>query len=172
VIQGSPPNPYSSVRWIWMNGRLVEFEKATVHVLTHALHYGSGLFEGIRCYDTASGSAVLRLPEHLRRLENSCKVYRMEIPYGRDQLTQAVFDTILANEFEAGYNRPIIFRGFGSPGINPLPLPVEVVVYDADHAFFNNTRPEVYDSDSAADAWKRVLDLFKKHLTLAVPTGA
>jgi len=128
VIQGSPPNPYSSVRWIWMNGGLVEFEKATVHVLTHALHYGSGLFEGIRCYDTASGSAVLRLPEHLRRLENSCKVYRMEIPYGRDQLTQAVFDTILANEFEACYIRPIIFRGFGSPGINPLPLPVEVVV--------------------------------------------
>ena len=128
MIQGSPPNPYSSVRWIWMNGGLVEFEKATVHVLTHALHYGSGLFEGIRCYDTASGSAVLRLPEHLRRLENSCKVYRMEIPYGRDQLTQAVFDTILANEFEACYIRPIIFRGFGSPGINPLPLPVEVVV--------------------------------------------
>ena len=66
MIQGSPANPFSGVRWIWMNGGLVEFEKATVHVLTHALHYGSGLFEGIRCYDTAAGSAVLRLPEHLR----------------------------------------------------------------------------------------------------------
>jgi branched-chain amino acid aminotransferase len=121
-------SPFAGVRWIWMNGRLVEFEKATVHVLTHALHYGSGLFEGIRCYDTARGSAVLRLPEHLRRLENSCKVYRMEIPYSRAELERAVFDTIGANAFKACYIRPIIFRGFGSAGINPLPLPVEVVI--------------------------------------------
>jgi len=121
-------HPFANVRWIWMNGELVEFEKATVHVLTHALHYGSGLFEGIRCYKTRQGSAVFRLPEHLKRLENSCKVYRMEIPYTREQLTQAVFDAIIGNEFEACYIRPIIFRGFGSPGINPLPLPVDVVV--------------------------------------------
>ena len=121
-------SPFAGVRWIWMNGRLVEFEKATVHVMTHALHYGSGLFEGIRCYDTARGSAVFRLPEHLKRLENSCKVYRMEIPYSRAELQQAVFDSIGANGFKACYIRPIIFRGFGSAGINPLPLPVDVSI--------------------------------------------
>ncbi len=112
-------HPFANVRWIWMNGELVEFEKATVHVLTHALHYGSGLFEGIRCYKTKQGSAVFRLPEHLKRLENSCKVYRMEIPYTREELTQAVFDAITGNEFEACYIRPIIFRGFGIAGHQP-----------------------------------------------------
>lgn len=121
-------NPFTGVRYIWMNGELVEFENARVHVLTHALHYGSGLFEGIRCYDTKQGPAVMRLQEHLRRLENSCKVYRMEIPFDRDRLTEAVFDTIGANDLRACYIRPLIFRGFGLPGINPLPLPVEVVI--------------------------------------------
>ncbi len=121
-------NPFAGVRYIWMNGELRDFENAKVHVLTHALHYGSGLFEGIRCYDTRQGPAVLRLQEHLKRLENSCKVYRMEIPYDRAQLTEAVFDTIGSNEMRACYIRPLIFRGFGLPGINPLPLPVEVVI--------------------------------------------
>lgn len=125
---GLQNTPFADVHWIWMNGRMVEFEKATVHVLTHALHYGSGLFEGIRCYETARGPAILRLPEHMKRLENSCRVYRMEIPYSREQLTQAVHDAITVNGLKACYIRPIIFRGFGSPGINPLPLPVEVSI--------------------------------------------
>ena len=111
-----------------MSGRLVEFEKATVHVMSHALHYGSGLFEGIRCYKTADGPAVFRLPEHLKRLENSCKVYRMAIPYRREELTQAVLETIRANGLEECYIRPIVFRGFGQVGINPLNSPVEVSI--------------------------------------------
>ena len=77
---GLQSTPFANVHWIWMNGRLVEFEKATVHVMSHAMHYGSGLFEGIRCYKTARGPAIFRLPEHMKRLENSCSVYRMEIP--------------------------------------------------------------------------------------------
>lgn len=121
-------NPFEGVRWVWMNGRLVEFEKATVHVMAHALHYGSGLFEGIRCYKTPDGPAVFRLPEHLKRLENSCKVYRMRIPYPRAELTAAVFDAVRGNEFEECYIRPIVFRGFGTAGINPLKSPVEVVI--------------------------------------------
>jgi branched-chain amino acid aminotransferase len=111
-----------------MNGRLVEFEKATVHVMAHALHYGSGLFEGIRCYKTRQGPAVFRLPEHLKRLENSCKVYRMDIPFDRPTMTQAVFETIRSNELEECYIRPIAFRGFGTAGINPLKSPVEVAI--------------------------------------------
>jgi branched-chain amino acid aminotransferase len=111
-----------------MNGRLVEFEKATVHVMAHALHYGSGLFEGIRCYKTRQGPAVFRLPEHLKRLDNSCKVYRMEIPFDRDAMNLAVFESIRANELEECYIRPIVFRGFGTAGINPLKSPVEVAI--------------------------------------------
>lgn len=121
-------SPFAGVKWVWMNGRLVEFEKATVHVLAHALHYGSGLFEGIRCYKTPQGPAVFRLPEHVQRLENSCKVYRMDIPYDARELTDAVFEAIRSNGLEECYIRPIVFRGFGTAGINPLKSPVETVI--------------------------------------------
>lgn len=123
-----PKGPFEGIRWIWMNGRLVEFDKATTHVMSHALHYGSGLFEGIRCYRTPGGPAIFRLQEHLKRLENSCKVYRMDIPFSRAELVQACFDAIRANELEECYIRPIVFRGFGTVGINPLQSPVEVVI--------------------------------------------
>jgi len=121
-------SPFAGLRWVWMNGRLVEFEKATVHVMSHALHYGSGLFEGIRCYKTPEGPAIFRLPEHVKRLEHSCKVYRMDIPYSREEVTQAVFDAIRANELEECYIRPIVYRGFGTAGINPLKSPVEMSI--------------------------------------------
>jgi len=121
-------SPFDGIRYVWMNGRLVDFEKATVHVMAHALHYGSGLFEGIRCYKTPAGPAIFRLQEHLKRLENSCKVYRMEIPYTREELTRACFDAIRGNELEECYIRPIVYRGFGQVGINPLKSPVEVAI--------------------------------------------
>jgi len=121
-------SPFDGIKWVWMNGRLVEFEKATVHVMAHALHYGSGLFEGIRCYRTPAGPAIFRLEEHLKRLENSCKVYRMDIPFTRAELTQACFDAIRGNGLEECYIRPIVFRGFGTVGINPLKSPVEVAI--------------------------------------------
>ncbi len=120
--------PFEEIKWVWMNGQLVEFEKATVHVMAHALHYGSGLFEGIRCYRTPQGPAVFRLDDHLKRLENSCKVYRMDLPFGRDELTRAVFDSIRTNGLEECYIRPIAFRGFGTVGINPMKSPVEVAI--------------------------------------------
>ena len=122
-------NPFAGVRWIWKNGQLIDFEKATVHVLSHALHYGSGVFEGIRCYNTLQGSAVFRLPEHVRRLENSAKVYRMPITFTTDELVEACCETIRANELESCYIRPIVFRGFGNTiGVNPLRNPVEVFI--------------------------------------------
>lgn len=122
-------SPFAGVRWIWKNGQLIDFEKATVHVLSHALHYGSGVFEGIRCYNTRQGSAVFRLPEHVRRLENSAKVYRMPIAFTTEELIDAICETIRANELAACYIRPIIFRGFGDRiGVNPLNNPVEVFI--------------------------------------------
>jgi branched-chain amino acid aminotransferase len=122
-------NPFAGVRWIWKNGQLIDFEKASVHVLSHALHYGSGVFEGIRCYDTKQGSGVFRLPEHIRRLENSAKVYRMPIAFTTGELMEACCETIRANELESCYIRPIVFRGFGNTiGVNPLHNPVEVFI--------------------------------------------
>jgi branched-chain amino acid aminotransferase len=111
-----------------MNGALVEFEKATIHVLSHGLHYGSGVFEGIRCYDTPDGPAVFRLREHIRRLVNSCKIYRMPLRFTGEELAEAVCETIRANELGACYIRPIIYRGFGTLGVDPLRSPVDVAV--------------------------------------------
>ncbi|HVR40326.1 MAG TPA: aminotransferase class IV, partial [Thermoanaerobaculia bacterium] len=117
--------PFDDVKKIWMNGRLVDFADAKIHVFTHAVHYGSGLFEGIRCYNTKRGSAVFRLNEHLRRLFDGAKIYRMEIPYTFDEVKQACLDLIQANEFDECYLRPIAYRGFHSLGVDPRSCPVE-----------------------------------------------
>jgi branched-chain amino acid aminotransferase len=121
-------NPFADVRWIWMNGKLVEFQNATVHVLSHGLHYGSGAFEGIRCYRTPQGSAIFRLREHLERLGASLKVYRAKLPYTVSELTEAIYDTIGANGFDECYIRPLAYRGFGTLGVYPGNCPVDVSV--------------------------------------------
>ena len=113
---------------IWMNGKLVDWDDAKIHVLSHVVHYGSSWFEGIRCYNTARGSAVFRLDDHLKRLENSAKIYRAEIPYSIEQMKQAVMDTIRANKMQACYVRPVAFRGYGEVGVNPLNNPIDTVV--------------------------------------------
>ncbi len=123
-----PNDPLAMVRWVWKNGELIKFEDATVHVLTHALHYGSGWFEGIRCYDTARGPAVFRLREHMERLVASCKIFRADLPFSVDEMCQAAIDTISANAYRECYVRPIVFRGFGAMGVNPLNNPIESFV--------------------------------------------
>jgi branched-chain amino acid aminotransferase len=120
--------PFEEVKKIWMNGRLVDFADAKIHVLTHAIHYGSGVFEGIRCYVTRTGPAVFRLDEHLRRMYDSCKIYRMEVPFSREEAKRACLDVISANEFEDCYLRPLVYRGFHSLGVNPSGCPVDVVI--------------------------------------------
>ena len=113
---------------IWFNGKLVPFEDAKVHVLAHALHYGSSVFEGIRCYNTEKGSAILRLREHMRRLIDSAKIHRMEIPYSLDDLVDAATMTVAESGLKACYIRPLVFRGVGPMGVNPLKNPVETVI--------------------------------------------
>lgn len=113
---------------IWMDGELVPWEEAKVHVLTHALHYGSGVFEGIRAYETKRGPAVFRLPDHLRRLFRSARVYHMDIPYTVEQLAEATKLVVRANGLRSCYIRPIAFRGYGEMGLNPLPAPVNVSI--------------------------------------------
>jgi branched-chain amino acid aminotransferase len=121
--------PFDEVKKVWMNGKLVDFADAKNHVFTHALHYGSGLFEGIRCYVTRdNGPAIFRLPEHTRRLFDSCKIYRMEIPFSFDEIQEACLDIVRANEFDDCYLRPVVYRGFHSLGVFPAACPVDVVI--------------------------------------------
>jgi branched-chain amino acid aminotransferase len=120
--------PLNKTDKIWFNGKLVDWDKAQVHVLTHALHYGSGVFEGIRCYKTAKGPAVFRLREHIERLFSSARLYYMEIPYTVAEIEDAIKKTIKVNKIDACYIRPIAFRGYGEMGLNPLKAPVDVAV--------------------------------------------
>lgn len=113
---------------IWKNGRLVDWKDATVHVMTHGLHYGTGAFEGIRCYNTAKGPAVFRLREHMERLQNSAKAINLKLPYSVEQLSAATMETIKANKLTACYIRPITFFGVSGVGVNPLGYPVETFI--------------------------------------------
>jgi branched-chain amino acid aminotransferase len=113
---------------IWMNGEFVAWEDAKVHVLTHALHYGTGVFEGERCYDTERGPAIFRHDEHLARLERSAKLYYMDMPYTREQLREATHELIARNGFRSCYIRPLVYRGHGPMGLFPLENPVEVII--------------------------------------------
>jgi branched-chain amino acid aminotransferase len=111
-----------------MNGEFVAWEDAKVHVLTHALHYGTGVFEGERCYDTERGPAIFRHDEHLDRLERSAKLYYMDMPFSREQLREATHELIARNGFRSCYIRPLVYRGHGPMGLNPLDNPVEAMI--------------------------------------------
>jgi branched-chain amino acid aminotransferase len=113
---------------IWFNGELVNWTEANIHVLSHVVHYGSSVFEGIRCYKTPKGSAIFRLKEHVKRLFNSGKIYRMDIDYSVEEFSQAIIDTIKANDLDECYIRPVIFRGYNKLGVHPLENPLEYVI--------------------------------------------
>lgn len=113
---------------IWHNGELIPWEKANIHVMSHVIHYGSSVFEGIRCYTQPGGAGVFRLEEHMQRLIHSAKIYRMPLAYSVDQLCEAVVEVIEANGIAPCYIRPIAFRGYGEIGVNPLKSPVEVYI--------------------------------------------
>ncbi|MFP4641704.1 MAG: branched-chain amino acid transaminase [Dehalococcoidia bacterium] len=116
----------NKAKTIWLNGELIPWEQATVHVLTHALHYGTAVFESIRCYETSEGPALFRTREHMQRLLNSAKIYQMKIPYSLDELCEAVKKVVNANQFRECYVRPIAFYGFNEMGVNPRNNPVDV----------------------------------------------
>lgn len=113
---------------IWMNGNLVDHDDAKLHVLSHVVHYGSSFFEGIRLYKTEKGPAIFRLKEHVKRLFDSAKIYRTEIPYTHQEIEQAIIDTVNANNLEQGYIRPIAYRGYFELGVNPSRCPVDVAI--------------------------------------------
>lgn len=120
--------PIPEVSKIWMNGKLVDWQDANVHLLSHALHYGSGVFEGIRAYDTKKGTHVFRLTDHMKRLERSAGLYFMELPYTVEELVEATKEVIRANGLDSCYIRPIAYGGYGEMGLFPLKVDVDVAI--------------------------------------------
>ena len=120
--------PLQTTKNIWHNGDLIPWKDAQIHVMSHVVHYGSSIFEGIRCYRQGEGAGIFRLPEHMARLHDSAKIYRMPLAYTVDQLSAAVVDVVEANGVAPCYIRPFAFRGYGEAGVNPLSSPVEVFI--------------------------------------------
>jgi branched-chain amino acid aminotransferase len=119
---------FDQSRWVWKNGDLIPWQDATAHLSVHALHYGTGVFEGMRCYETENGPAIFRLDAHLDRLYDSASIYGLEIPYDRDQLTEAICQLIVQHEFRSCYIRPLVYYGSSSLSLHPLNCPVEVAI--------------------------------------------
>jgi len=141
---------------IWMNGEFVDWKDATIHVCSHVVHYGSSLFEGLRCYKTKKGPAVFRLADHTKRLFNSCKIYRMNIPYSQDEINQAQLEIIRLNELEDCYVRPVVYRGYKQLGVDPKGCPIDVAI--ATWHWGSYLGPEALEQgvDVCVSSWNRM----------------
>lgn len=147
--------PLEKLLKIWMDGELVDWDDAKIHVLTHTLHYGSGAFEGIRAYETADGPAVFRLTDHIERLFRSCKMLMIDVPYSVQQIVDAVKETVRVNDVKSCYIRPLVYLGYGEMGLNPIGSPVNVSVavwpwgtYLGDEGIRNGVRMKI-------SSWRR-----------------
>lgn len=147
--------PIQETEKIWMDGELVNWHDAKVHVLTHSLHYGSGVFEGIRCYETDGGPAVFRLTDHVNRLFRSAKIIRMPIPYTEDVIVQAVKDLVRANNLSSCYIRPMVFRGYGEMGLDPRRSPVQVSIACWPWGSYLGGDGETEGYTAVVSSWKR-----------------
>lgn len=141
---------------IWFDGQLVPWDQATVHVGAHALHYGSSVFEGIRAYDTEHGPAVFCLDPHIDRLFNSAKIFQMDIPYTKEEIRQAILQTVQANKHKACYIRPLAFRGFDSLSINPKSCPVRVVIMTIEWGQYLGAEAIEMGVDVCVSSWGRM----------------
>jgi branched-chain amino acid aminotransferase len=150
--------PIPATQFIWFNGKLVPWEKATVHVLSHALHYGSSVFEGVRAYPTPKGVAIFRLRDHTRRLFDSAKIYRIDLPFSVEQLNEACRQVIAANQLTQGaYIRPVAFRGYGEIGVTPKQAPpTEVAVAAWEWGKYLGAEAEEHGVDACISSWQRV----------------
>jgi len=142
--------PITPTKYVWMDGELVEWENARVHILTHTLHYGNGVFEGIRAYETDDGPAAFRLTDHMRRMDESARILMMPMPYSVDEMVQAVKDTVRSTGLPSCYVRPIAYYGYGEMGLNTLPCSVDVAVacwpwgaYLGDDSLTNGVRMKI-----------------------------
>ena len=142
--------------FIWFDGEFVPWDEAKVHVLSHVLHYGSSVFEGIRCYDTPSGPAVFRLPQHVRRMFDSCKIYRMEVPYPADEVTQAILDTVAKNRLRSCYVRPLAFRGYSQLGVEPRGCPMQLIIAAWEWGAYLGEEALEQGVDVGVSSWRRM----------------
>jgi branched-chain amino acid aminotransferase len=142
-------------QYIWRNGQFVKWEDATLHVTTHALHYGSSVFEGIRAYATPDGPAVFRLQPHSKRLVNSCKIARIDLPYTEDELNTAIIETIQRNEHDACYIRPLVVRGAGPMGLEGRKNPVEVFILTFEWGRYLGSEAIDNGVDVQVSSWRR-----------------
>ena len=150
--------PIPATQFIWFNGKLVPWEKATVHVLAHALHYGSSVFEGLRAYQTPSGVAIFRLRDHTRRLLDSAKIYRIQMPYSAEVINDACRQVIAANALRRGaYIRPVVFKGYGEIGVTPKnEPPTEVAIAAWEWGGYLGQDAEQHGVDACVSSWQRV----------------
>jgi branched-chain amino acid aminotransferase len=147
---------FEKTEWVWRDGELIRWEDATIHVLSHVVHYGSSVFEGIRFYSTPDGPAIFRLPEHMRRFEDSAKVYRMALAYSVEQMCQACEDVVRRNGLPDGYIRPIALRGCGVPGLDPTPCPLEVYVLCWPWGAYLGDEGMQQGVDAGVSSWQRM----------------
>jgi len=150
--------PIPATQFIWFNGKLVPWEKATVHVLSHALHYGSSVFEGVRAYETPRGVAIFRLRDHTRRLLDSAKIYRITMPFSAEQINEACRQVVASNSLTHGaYIRPIVFRGYGELGVSPKhEPPTDVAVAAWEWGKYLGGESESEGVDVCVSSWQRV----------------
>jgi branched-chain amino acid aminotransferase len=144
------------LEYVWFNGKLVPWDEATVHVTAHVLHYGSSVFEGMRAYATPKGPAVLGMKPHVDRLFNSCKIYRMELPYSKEEISQAIKETIRANKHDACYIRPLVYRGAEVLGINPRKCPVETAIITMEWGRYLGPEAIEQGVDVGVSSWRRM----------------
>jgi len=159
------PDFFEGVDELWMDGEFVDFDEAQVHVMTHGLHYGTGVFEGVRCYDTADGPAIFRWEEHLERFFDSAKVYDMEIPFDRAAIDEATVELIRREGLESCYIRPIAFYGYGPLGLNPSESPVKTAVGVWPWGAYLGEEALEDGIDVAVSSWR-------KHSSSQIPTNA
>src|SRR5207245_1864050 len=141
---------------IWMNGNLVPFKDAKVHVLTHALHYSTAVFEGIRCYNTPKGSMIFRLPEHVERLFKSAKMYSMKIPYSKQEISKAIIETVKASKLKECYIRPIAYYGYGVLGLTPTPNKIDMAIACWEWKLGESSAGKVRGARCKVSSWLRI----------------
>ena len=141
---------------IWMNGKFIAWMDAKIHVMSHVIHYGTSVFEGMRCYKTPKGSSIFRLRDHIRRLFDSAKVYRMHIPFATDEIVQACNETIRVNDFQSAYVRPLAYRGYHSLGVDPSKCPVEVAIGALNWGAYLGEEAISQGVDVGVSSWNRM----------------
>ena len=140
---------------IWMDGKMVNWEDAKIHALSHVIHYGTSVFEGIRAYDNENGTCIFRLNEHVKRLFNSAKVYKIDIPYTEEEIADAIRQTVKINELASCYIRPVVFRGYGQLGVTPLTCPVNIVIAAWEWGSYLGEEGMVNGVDIGVSSWRK-----------------